>query len=379
MNDQATVHETIPFNRPPVTGREAAYIAEAIEAGVLAGDGPFTRRCQQWLEERTGATALLTHSCTAALEIAALLADVGPGDEVIMPSFTFVSTANAFVLRGAIPVFVDIRPDTLNVDEARIEAAITDRTRAVVVVHYAGVGAEMESILEVADRHGLVVIEDAAQGILASRGGRDLGAIGHVGALSFHETKNLGAGEGGALLINDPALAARAAIIREKGTNRREFLRGAVDKYTWVDVGSSYVPGELIAAFLLAQLEAAPAITSARLETWKAYHRALEPLEIDGRLRRPVIPAGCAHNGHIYHVLLPTAQDRDRVLRALNDGGIQATFHYVPLHLSPKGASAGRVAGRLPHTEDLAHRLLRLPLWVGVDVQRVTTALAAAL
>jgi dTDP-4-amino-4,6-dideoxygalactose transaminase len=295
----------IPFNKPYLGGKELWNIAQAHAKGQMAGDGTFTKQCQAWLEQRTGCRkALLTHSCTAALEMAAILADIQPGDEVIMPSYTFVSTANAFVLRGAAPVFVDIRPDTLNLDERRIEAAITPRTRAIVPVHYGGVGCDMDAIMTIAERHGLLVIEDAAQGIMATHGGRPLGAIGHLGALSFHETKNIISGEGGALLINDPSLAGRAEIIREKGTNRSQFFRGQVDKYTWVDIGSSYLPGEIIAAFLWAQMEEADSITARRLAIWARYHAAFEPLERAGRLRRPVIPGACKHNAHLYYLLL---------------------------------------------------------------------------
>ena len=282
----------VPFNKPYMTGKELFYIAEAHFNGMLAGDGPFTKKCHRWLEEQTGAQkALLTHSCTAALEMAAILADIQPGDEVIMPSYTFVSTANAFVLRGGVPVFVDIRPDTLNIDETLIEAAITSRTKAIVPVHYAGVACEMDTIMDIARRHNLLVIEDAAQGVLSTYKGKTLGTIGHMGAYSFHETKNVISGEGGALLINDARFIERAEIIREKGTNRSQFFRGQVDKYTWVDVGSSYLPGEVIAAFLWAQLEDASNITARRLAIWEQYHRGLHALERQGRLRRPVVPA----------------------------------------------------------------------------------------
>ena len=295
----------IPFNKPYMTGKELYYIAEAKFGNMLAGDGPFTKRCHQWLEQRTGsAKALLTHSCTAALEMAALLLDIQPGDEIIMPSFTFVSTANAFVLRGGVPVFVDIREDTLNLDERLIEAAITPRTKAIVPVHYAGVACEMDTIMAIARRHGLKVVEDAAQGVMSSYKGRALGSIGDLGAYSFHETKNVISGEGGALLVNDPELALRAEIIREKGTDRSRFFRGEVDKYTWQEVGSSFLPGELIAAFLWAQLEEAERITNDRLASWARYHELLEPLEAKGILRRPVIPEGCQHNAHMYYVLL---------------------------------------------------------------------------
>lgn len=357
----------IDFNRPYMTGRELDYIAEAHANGALSGDGPFTARCSRWLESATAARrALLTHSCTAALEMAAILADIQPGDEVIMPSYTFVSTANAFVLRGGVPVFVDIRIDTLNLDETLIEGAITERTRAIVPVHYAGVGCEMHAITEIAARHALLVIEDAAQAIQARYRGRPLGGIGQLGALSFHETKNVISGEGGALLLNDPAFVERAEIIREKGTNRSRFFRGEVDKYTWVDIGSSYLPGELTAAFLYAQLEEAERITAARLEIWSRYHVMFEPLEREGLLRRPIVPAHCEHNAHMYYVLLPNAEIRTPLIRTLRECGAHAIFHYVPLHNSPAGLSHSRIGSSMVVTEDLSARLLRLPLWVGL-------------
>lgn len=349
----------------------------------LAGDGRFSKRCHEWLEARTGSVkALLTHSCTAALEMSAILANIGPGDEVIMPSYTFVSTANAFALRGAVPVFVDIRPDTLNIDESRIEAAITPKTRAIVPVHYAGVGCEMASIMAIAEQHGLWVIEDAAQGIMAKVDGKPLGAMGHLGALSFHETKNVISGEGGALLINDAELVERAEIIREKGTNRSRFFRGQVDKYTWVDVGSSYLPSDLVAAFLFAQLEEAEVITARRLSIWNTYHEALAPLEQAGLLRRPMVPAHCEHNGHMYEILLADLEQRSRVIGFLKARGIQAVFHYIPLHSSPAGLAFGRSAEDvLPVTDALSERLLRLPFWLGIEAvqARVIEQLGLAL
>ena len=358
----------IPFNKPHLGGKELWYIAQAHAKGQMAGDGSFTKQCQGWLEARTGCQkALLTHSCTAALEMAAILADLQPGDEVIMPSYTFVSTANAFALRGAVPVFVDIRPDTLNLDERKIEAAITPRTRAIAPVHYAGVGCDMDAILAIAERQGLLVIEDAAQGVLATYRDRPLGAIGHLGAFSFHETKNIISGEGGALLINDPALAARAEIIREKGTNRSQFFRGQVDKYTWVDIGSSYLPGEIIAAFLWAQMEEADAITARRLALWGRYHVAFEPLERAGRVRRPVIPNGCGHNAHMYYLLLRDLDDRTAFIQAMKAEDIHCVFHYVPLHSAPQGLALGRAVGDLTVTTELADRLVRLPLWLGME------------
>ena len=358
----------VPFNKPYMTGRELAYIAQAHANSHLAGDGQFTRRCHAWLEQRTGARkALLTHSCTGALEIAAMLAAVGPGDEVIMPSYTFVSTANAFVLRGAVPVFVDIREDTLNIDEARIEEAVTPRTRAIVPVHYAGVGCEMDAIGDIARRHGLMVIEDAAQATLATYKGRPLGAVGDIGCYSFHETKNVISGEGGALLVRDAALAARAEVIREKGTNRAQFFRGQVDKYTWCDIGSSYLPGEITAAFLLAQLEEADAITARRLAMWDRYHAAFAALEERGAVRRPVVPAHCAHNAHMYYLLLPDLDARTRFIARLREMGVTAVFHYVPLHSSPAGRELGRAHGDLSRTTRLSERLVRLPFWIGLE------------
>lgn len=376
-------NDKIPFNRPHMTGKELFYIAEAKFGNMLAGDGPFTKRCHQWLEHNTGCSkALLTHSCTAALEISALLLDIKPGDEVIMPSFTFVSTANAFVLRGGVPVFVDIREDTLNIDERLIEAAITPRTRAIVPVHYAGVSCEMDAIMDIARRHGLSVVEDAAQGVMASYKGRPLGAIGDLGAFSFHETKNVISGEGGALLVNDQALALRAEIIREKGTDRSRFFRGEVDKYTWQEAGSSFLPGELIAAFLWAQLEEAQAITDTRLAAWERYHAALAPLEQAGLLRRPVVPEHCQHNAHMYYVLLALDIDREAVLNSLKQAGVHSVFHYVPLHSSPGGLRYGRTHGDMRVTDMQSERLVRLPLWYGLtaqDQQRITDALESAI
>ena len=358
----------IPFNKPYMTGKELWYIAQAHHNGWLAGDGGFTKRCNAWLERRTGARkALLTHSCTGALEIAAILTDLQPGDEVIMPSYTFVSTANAFALRGAVPVFVDIRPDTLNLDETLIEAAITEKTRAIVPVHYAGVGCEMDTILDIADRHELLVIEDAAQGIMCAHRGRPLGSLGHLAALSFHETKNIISGESGALLVNDPELTERAEIIREKGTNRSQFFRGQVDKYTWVDIGSSYLPSELIAAFLWAQMEEAHSITQRRLGLWNTYHQAFADLERRGKVRRPQVPAHCEHNAHMYQLLLPSLEKRTAFIDALKAQGIHCVFHYVPLHTAPFGQQHGRAAGNLRHTLELSERLVRLPLWIGLE------------
>jgi len=361
----------IPFNKPYMTGKELWYIAQAHANGHLAGDGQFTKKCSAWLEARTGThKALLTHSCTAALEMAAILADIQPGDEVIMPSYTFVSTANAFVLRGGVPVFVDIRPDTMNIDETKIEAAITEKTKAIVPVHYAGVGCEMDTIMAIAKKHDLLVIEDAAQGVMASYKGRPLGSIGHLGALSFHETKNIISGEGGALLVKEPTMAERAEIIREKGTNRSQFFRGQVDKYTWVDVGSSYLPSELIAAFLWAQMEEADEITRQRLALWNTYHQWFSDAEKSGRVRRPIIPAHCAQNAHMYYLLLPDLQARTAYIERLKEAGVHPVFHYVPLHSSPAGLRFGRAHGELVVTEDVANRLVRLPLWLGLESQQ---------
>jgi dTDP-4-amino-4,6-dideoxygalactose transaminase len=374
--------KNIPFNKPYMTGRELWYIAQAHTNGHLAGDGVFTKKCHAWLEAHTGShKALLTHSCTASLDMAAMLADIQPGDEVIMPSYTFVSTANAFVLRGGTPVFVDIRPDTLNIDETLIEAAITPRTKAIVPVHYAGVACEMDAIMNIARRHKLLVIEDAAQAVMSTYKSNPLGAIGHLGAYSFHETKNIISGEGGALLVNDDRFAERAEIIREKGTNRSQFFRGQIDKYTWVDIGSSYLPGEVIAAFLWAQMEEAQSITQKRLDIWRQYHEALAPLETAGKLRRPIIPDGCQHNAHMYYILLDSLEKRTEVIAQLKEQGILAVFHYVPLHSSPAGKKYGRTSGELRHTANLADRLLRLPLWVGMDEEqeRVVTQLKNAI
>jgi dTDP-4-amino-4,6-dideoxygalactose transaminase len=375
--------DIIPFNRPYGTGKELDYQAEALRNSHLSGDGAFTKRCHQWIEQRTGcAKALLTHSCTSALDMAALLLNLESGDEVIMPSYTFVSTANAFVLRGAVPVFVDIREDTLNLDERLIEAAITPRTRAIAPVHYAGVSCEMDTIVAIARRHHLAIVEDAAQGIMADYKGRALGAIGELGTFSFHETKNIISGEGGALLVNDPAMVSRAEIIREKGTDRDRFFRGEVDKYTWQDVGSSFLPSELIAAYLWAQLEEAERITRERLAIWQRYHELVEPLEQRGLLRRPIIPADCRHNGHMYYVLLAPGIDRQAVLRELKSNGIGAVFHYVPLHSAPAGLRFGRTEGGLQLTNQLSERLIRLPMWLGLSEsqqQRICEVLGAIL
>ncbi len=363
--------DKIRFNRPFIGNDERRYIDDALQSAALSGDGPFTKRCHEWIENSTGCDkALLTHSCTAALEMAALLLDIKPGDEIIMPSYTFVSTANAFVLRGGIPVFVDIREDTLNLNEQLIESAITPRTRAIVPVHYAGVACEMDAIIGLAKQYDLKVVEDAAQGVMASYKGRLLGSIGDLGTYSFHETKNVISGEGGALLVNNPSLTVRAEIIREKGTDRSRFFRGEVDKYTWQDVGSSYLPSEIIAAFLWAQLEESQRITTDRLELWQRYHALLEPLEIRGLLRRPIVPKDCQHNAHMYYVLLAPEIDRQKVLDELKKNNISSVFHYVPLHSSPAGIRYGRAEGDLHVTLMQSERLIRLPLWVGLTAEQ---------
>ena len=361
----ARIAAMIPFNRPHLTGREFAYIDEAIHGGQLSGNGRFTRRCHALLERQLGARrVLLTHSCTAALEMAALLLDLAPGDEIILPSYTFVSTANAFVLRDAVPVFVDIRPETMNLDERLIEAAITSRTKAIVAVHYGGVACDMDRVMDIAARHGLAVVEDAAQALGATYKGRPLGSIGQLGALSFHETKNVISGEGGALIVNDDRFSARAEILWEKGTNRSGFFRGEVEKYTWVDVGSSFLPSEVTAAFLLAQLEDADAILRRRLQLWDRYYTLFgDPSLAVLDIGRPHVPAGCRHNAHMFYVLLPEGIDRPALLRAMNERGVNTVFHYVPLHSSPAGRRFGRTSGDLAVTDRLSARLIRLPLW----------------
>jgi len=363
----------IPFNRPFIAGKELYYIAQAVlTEGHLSGDGVFTKRCHQWLEERLGCLrAFLTPSCTAALEMAAILCDVQPGDEVILPSFTFSSTANAFVLRGASLTFVDIRPDTLNMDERLIESAITTKTKVILPVHYAGVACAMEEIISLAHRHGLWVVEDAAQGLLSTYQGRCLGTIGHLGCLSFHETKNIISGEGGALLVNDPRFVDRAEIIREKGTNRNQFFRGEVDKYTWVDIGSSYLPSELVGAFLFAQLEQSEKIIATRSRLFHRYYELLHPLEERGWIRLPSLEQHCSGNGHIFFILLRSKEEASRLAGYLKEKGILVIFHYVPLHSSPAGRKYGRAVGDMKHTNDLSDRLLRLPLYYEIKEEEL--------
>lgn len=363
----------IPFNRPHLTGNELKYIEDAVvNRGRISGDGYYTKQCQSWLESTIGCSkALLSHSCTAALEMAALLAAIKPGDEVIMPSFTFVSTANAFVLRGGVPVFVDIRPDTLNIDESLIEPAITTKTKAIVAVHYAGVSCEMDPIMAIAAKHDLLVIEDAAQGIMATYKEKPLGSIGYLAALSFHETKNVISGEGGALLINDSRFIERAEIIREKGTNRSKFFRGEVDKYSWVDIGSSYLPGEVIAAFLYAQMENAAEITRKRLQLWNHYYEGLTPLAEKNLIELPIIPDCCVHNAHMFYIKTANLVIRTALINYLKEKGINSVFHYIPLHSSQSGMQYGRFSGNDHYTTTESERVIRLPLYYALEVESV--------
>jgi len=371
----------IPFNAPPIVGSEVEYMQSSMASGKLCGDGGFTRRCQQWMEQHFGSKkVLLTPSCTASLEMAALLIDLQPGDEVIMPSYTFVSTANAFVLRGATIVFVDVRPDTLNIDETLIEAAITPKTRAIVPVHYAGVACEMDSIMALAAKHKLYVIEDAAQGVMSQYKGRALGTIGHIGCFSFHETKNYTAGgEGGATLINDAKLVDRAEIIREKGTNRSQFFRGQVDKYTWRDIGSSYLMADLQAAYLWAQLEAAEQINQQRLRLWQRYYDALQPLATAGRIELPVVPKNCRHNAHMFYIKLRDSDDRQALINWMKEAEILTVFHYIPLHSSPAGERFGRFHGDDAFTTRESERLLRLPLFYNLSDNNQRTVISSLL
>lgn len=362
----------INFNVPPFTGKEIEYIRQAVENQKICGDGPFTQKCSEWIEKKTGTEkCLLTTSCTHATELTALLADIQEGDEVIMPAFTFVSTADAFVLRGAKAVFVDIRPDTMNINENLIEAAITDRTKAIVPVHYAGVSCEMDKIMEIARKHHLFVIEDAAQGIMASYKGQALGAIGDFGCFSFHETKNLSMGEGGALLIQDSRYVETAEIFREKGTDRSKFYRGQVDKYTWVNYGSSYLPSDMNAAYLWAQLEMAEDITNARLARWNQYYALLQPLQERGILELPVVPKGCVHNGHMFYVKTKDLAERTRLIDFMRENGVWPVFHYVPLHTAPAGMKFGEFRGEDVYTTKESERLVRLPMFYTLKEEEV--------
>lgn len=367
----------VPFNKPFIVGKELSYISQAvIENSHIAGDGPFTKKCEAWMEKRLGCRrVLLTHSCTAALEISAILANIQPGDEIIMPSYTFVSTANSFVLRGGTPVFVDIRHDTLNIDEKLIEKAITPHTKVILPVHYAGVSCEMDVIMDIARKRDLLVIEDTAQGILSTYKGRKLGSIGHFGACSFHETKNIISGEGGALLINDEKYFERAEIIREKGTNRSKFFRGQVDKYTWIDMGSSYLPSDIIAAFLYAQMEKADQIIAKRNLIYNIYMEALKPLAEKGYVQLPCVLDNCSVNGHIFYIITHSLEERKKLTLFLKKHAISAIFHYVPLHSSPAGKRYGRTCGKLNVTDMVSNCLLRLPLYYQMteeDVYKVT-------
>lgn len=365
----------IPFNKPPYVGTEPEYMMKAISNRKICGDGEFTKKCNTWIEEKTGTSkALLTTSCTQALEMAALLTDIEPGDEVIMPSFTFVSTANAFVMRGARIVFVDIRPDTQNIDEKLIENAITDKTKAIVPVHYAGVGCEMDTILEIGRKHGIRVVEDAAQGVLSTYKGRGLGSLGDFGCYSFHETKNYSMGEGGAILIRNEADIERAEIVREKGTDRSRFLRGQVDKYTWVDCGSSYLPSDINAAYLWAQLEEADKINQDRLASWNMYYERLKPLEEKGILQLPYIPAECEHNAHMFYIKTGSLEERTALTAYLKDAGVGSAFHYVPLHSAPAGDRFGVMAGEDRYTTNTYERLLRLPMYYGLTEEEIEKA-----
>lgn len=370
----------IPFNKPPFTGNEEKYVIQAMHSAAISGDGDFSKRCQTWFELKLGCKkALLTPSCTHALEMCAILIDIQPGDEVIMPSFTFVSTANAFVIRGAKIVFVDVRPDTMNIDESLIEAAITDRTKAIVPVHYAGIGCEMDVILEVADRYKLFVIEDAAQGVMSKYKGRPLGALGHLGTYSFHETKNYtSGGEGGLLIINDERFINRAEIIREKGTNRSQYFRGMVDKYTWVDIGSSYLPGELQAAYLWGGLEKADEINNDRLCTWQHYYDSLLNLERLGTIELPKVPDECEHNAHMFYIKVKDLGERERLIKYMRQESVLCVFHYVPLHSSKAGQIFGRFSGDDAYTSKESERLLRLPLYYGItdiEVKKIVRAI----
>lgn len=362
----------IRFNVPPYTGKELEYIKQAVEAQKICGDGEFTKKCSEWIEKKTGTKkCLLTTSCTHATELSALLADIKEGDEVIMPSYTFVSTADAFVLRGAKAVFVDIRPDTMNIDETKIEEAVTEKTKAIVPVHYAGVSCEMDTIMDIAARHNLTVIEDAAQGILSTYKGKMLGTIGTFGCYSFHETKNFSMGEGGALLIQDEKYIEEAEIMREKGTNRSKFFRGQIDKYTWVNYGSSYLPSELNAAYLYAQLELADEIFNDRMNSYNRYYEALMPLKEQGRIELPCVPEGCTHNAHMFYIKAKDLKERTALIDHLKKNNILAVFHYIPLHSAPAGKKFGRFSGDDVYTTKESERLLRLPMYYGLKPEQV--------
>lgn len=362
----------IIFNVPPFTGKEMDYIKECVENQKICGDGAYTKKCNEWLEKKTGSTkCLLTTSCTHATELAALLAEIQPGDEVIMPAYTFVSTADAFVLRGAVPVFVDIRPDTMNIDENLIEAAITDKTKAIVPVHYAGVSCEMDKIMEIARKYNLVVIEDAAQGIMSTYKGKALGTIGDFGCFSFHETKNYSMGEGGALLIRDEKYIEDAEIIREKGTNRSKFYRGQIDKYTWVNFGSSYLPSDMNAAYLYAQLEMAEEINDARLACWNRYYEKLKPLADAGKIELPVVPEGCVHNAHMFYIKAKDIEERSELIAYLKSKNVMSVFHYIPLHTAPAGQKYARFHGEDKYTTRESERLTRLPMYYGLTLEQV--------
>ncbi len=362
----------INFNVPPYTGKEMEYIKECVTNQKICGDGAFTKKCNEWIEKKTGTTkCLLTTSCTHALEMAALLSQIQPGDEVIMPAFTFVSTADAFVMRGAVPVFVDIRPDTMNIDEALIEAAITDKTKAIAPVHYAGVACEMDKIMELARKYNLFVIEDAAQGIMSSYKGKALGTIGDFGCFSFHETKNYSMGEGGALLIQKEEYVEEAEIIREKGTNRSKFYRGQIDKYTWVNFGSSYLPSDMNAAYLYAQLEMAEEINDSRLACWNRYYSNLKPLADEGKIELPVIPDGCVHNAHMFYIKTKDIEERTELIAFLKSKDIMSVFHYIPLHTAPAGLKYGRFHGEDRYTTRESERLTRLPMFYGLTMEQV--------
>ena len=368
----------INFNVPPYVGKEMDYIKEAIAAHKICGDGAFSKKCHAWLEERFGCRkALLTTSGSSALDMAALLCDIKPGDEVILPSFTFSSTANSFALYGAKLVFVDVRPDTMNIDETLIEAAITEKTKVIVPMHYAGVACEMDTIMDIARRHKLYVVEDAAQGVMSTYKGRPLGTIGDVGCYSFHETKNYSMGEGGAVSVNNPEMIERAEILREKGTNRAKFFRGQVDKYNWVDIGDSFLPSELNAAYLYAQLEKADEINNDRLRSWEEYNNAFKPLEEKGLVSLPVVPEGCVHNAHMYHIKCRSLDERTEFISFLKEHGIMAVFHYVPLHSAPAGLKFGRFHGEDKYTTADSDRLVRLPMYYGLSDEDRNTVIEA--